>query len=42
MRPFITVIFAITLAFVADLFLNHGKYSVETGIAAANLLHFFR
>ena len=42
MRPFITVVFVITLAFFADLFFNSGKYSIETGIAAANLLHFFR
>ena len=42
MRPFITVVLALTLAFAADLFLNSGKYSVETGIAAANMFHFFK
>ncbi len=42
MKPFITVVFVITFAFFADLLFNSGKYSIESGIVAANLFHFFK
>ena len=42
MKSFISVVLALTFVFAADVLLNKGKYTVETGIAAANMFHFIK